>query len=107
MQTSQPMSNIQLELLKLYATDIPDEDLINIKRLMVQYFAEKITQQMDMLWEENNWTAQTMHEWAASHIRSSKEENKQKIESFLDFIHQNPLRVPQLIIPNREQRNER
>lgn len=68
---SESLSNIQLELLKLYATDIPDEDLINIKRLMVQYFAEKITQQMDMLWEENNWTAQTMHEWAAGHIRSS------------------------------------
>ncbi len=73
MQTSKSMSNIQLELLKLYATDIPDEDLINIKRLMVQYFAEKITQQMDMLWEENNWTAQTMHEWAKGHVRSSSE----------------------------------
>lgn len=63
MQTSESLSNIQLELLKLYATDIPDEDLINIKRLMVRYFAEKITLQMDMLWEKNNWTAQTMHEW--------------------------------------------
>jgi hypothetical protein len=70
MQTSKQMSNIQLELLKLYATDIPNEDLINIKRLMVQYFAEKITQQMDSLWEENNWTAETMHEWAKGHIRS-------------------------------------
>lgn len=75
MQTSQSMSNIQLELLKLYATDIPDEDLINIKRLMVQYFAEKITRQMDTLWEENNWNAETMHEWAAGHIRSSSEKN--------------------------------
>ncbi len=72
MQTSKSMSNIQLELLKLYATDIPDEDLINIKRLMVQYFAEKITQQMDLLWEENNWTAETMHEWAKEHLRSSE-----------------------------------
>lgn len=71
MQISQSLSNIQLELLKLYATDIPDEDLMNIKRLMVQYFAEKITQQIDMLWEENNWTAETMHEWTAGHIRSS------------------------------------
>ena len=64
---SESLSNIQLKLLKLYATDIPDEDLTNIKRLMVQYFAEKITQQMDMLWEENNWTAQTMHEWIIEH----------------------------------------
>ncbi len=63
MQTSESLSNIQLELLKLYATDIPDEDLINIKRSMLRYFAEKITLQMDMLWEKNNWTAQTMHEW--------------------------------------------
>lgn len=75
MQTSKSMSNIQLELLKLYATDISDEDLINIKRLMVQYFAEKITRQMDMLWEENNWTAQTMHDWAKGHVRSSSENN--------------------------------
>ncbi len=40
-------------------------------------------------------------------LNYSLREKKQKIESFLDFIHQNSLKVSQLIIPNREERNER
>lgn len=64
------MSNLQLELLRLYATDISEEDLLNIKQLLVEYFAEKITRQMDELWDEKGWTNDTMREWASGHIRT-------------------------------------
>ena len=40
-------------------------------------------------------------------LNYSLQEKKQKIESFLDFVHQNPLKVSKLIIPNHEERNER
>ncbi len=42
--TSQkPLSNMQLALLKLYATDVSEEDLKVIQRLIARYFAEKAT----------------------------------------------------------------
>lgn len=51
-----PFSNIQLELLKLYARQVSDSDLSNIKELIGQYFAQRLTSLADDAWEKNNWT---------------------------------------------------
>ncbi len=37
-----PMSNLQLELLKLYATNISDQQLLEIRRMLAVYFADLI-----------------------------------------------------------------
>jgi hypothetical protein len=36
----QPLSNLQLELLKLYTLNIPEQQLQEIKQLIGNYFAE-------------------------------------------------------------------
>jgi hypothetical protein len=64
------LSNMQKELLKLYATNIPDEELLEIKLLLSNYFAEKATKEVDKHWEENNWNKETMNKWANEHNRS-------------------------------------
>jgi hypothetical protein len=64
------LSNMQKELLKLYSTDIPDEQLEEIKLLLSNYFADKATEEMDRLWDKNNWNEQTMNQWANEHNRS-------------------------------------
>jgi len=64
------LSNMQRELLKLYSTGIPDEQLHEIKLLLSRYFAEKATEEVDRLWEENNWTKDSMNQWANEHNRS-------------------------------------
>lgn len=51
-----PLSNLQLELLTLFAQNVPEEDLIAIQRLIAQYFAEKATAAADKLWDERGWT---------------------------------------------------
>ncbi len=33
--------------------------------------------------------------------------NREKIALFLDFLSQKPLKIRQIVIPNREERNER
>ena len=63
MVIDQPLSNLQLELLKLYSMELSDEQLLEVKRLLAKYFAEKATNEMDRLWEENNWNQDTMSEW--------------------------------------------
>lgn len=63
------LSNMQKELLKLYATNIPDEELREIKLLLSNYFAEKASKEVDKLWEENNWNKETMNKWANEHSR--------------------------------------
>lgn len=63
------LSNMQKELLKLYGTNIPDEELKEIKLLLSNYFADKATAEMEKLWEENNWDELTMNQWANEHNR--------------------------------------
>jgi hypothetical protein len=63
------LSNMQKELLKLYSTEIPDSQLQEIKFLLSNYFANKASDEMDRLWDENKWIDQTMNQWANEHNR--------------------------------------
>ncbi len=65
------LSNLQLELLKLYSYNVSDEELKDIRRLLADYFAKKIDQEMDSLWEAKEWNEQTIESWKNEHLRSS------------------------------------
>ncbi|GJM32062.1 MAG: hypothetical protein DHS20C18_10630 [Saprospiraceae bacterium] len=69
MQAAKPMSNVQLELLKLYANDVPDEQLLEIKLLLGHYFADKATALMDEFMAEKGLTEKDMIKWANEHDR--------------------------------------
>ncbi len=47
-----PLSNLQVELLKLFAQNIAEQDLIQIKTLIAQYLAQKASELADKVWEE-------------------------------------------------------
>jgi len=57
-QAKQPLSNLQLTLLNLYASDVSEEDLKAIQRLIARYFAEKATELADLDYAEKGYTAQ-------------------------------------------------
>ena len=61
-----PLTSLQLELLKIYSFDIDDEQLLEIKTLLANYFADKATEEADRLWQERGWTNETMGEWLKS-----------------------------------------
>ncbi|MDO7846799.1 hypothetical protein Q5H92_10560 [Hymenobacter sp. M29] len=63
MSPNQPLTNLQQELLKLYARQVSEMDLLNIDTLIGQYFAQRLTRLADHAWEQQGWTAQTMHDW--------------------------------------------
>lgn len=65
-----PLSNVQLELLKLFSTDLPEEDLLAIKRLLVNFLAEKATRLADQIWEEKGWTNEDMDRMLKEHMRT-------------------------------------
>ena len=64
------MSNLQMELLKLYARNIPDADLLAIRYMIGIYFAEKATLAMDNFIAENNLTPLQLANMAYEHWRS-------------------------------------
>lgn len=55
-----PLSNLQLQLLKLYASDISEEDLKAIQRMIARYFAEKASADAAEIWEEKGYDARQM-----------------------------------------------
>ncbi len=67
---SSALSNVQMELLKLYSKDIPDTQLNEIKILLSNYFANKVSDELDILWKDNKWNYETMNQWANEHNRS-------------------------------------
>jgi hypothetical protein len=52
----QPFTNLQLELLKIYARQIPEEDLLEIRGLLAQYFMDKASDLADKVWDEKGLT---------------------------------------------------
>jgi hypothetical protein len=46
------MSNLQLELLRLYGNGVSEENLLEIKTILAKYFADKATDAMDKVWKK-------------------------------------------------------
>ena len=65
-----PLNDLQLEILKLFARDLEEADLLAIKRLIVKYLAKKVTQMADEVWEEKKWTDEDMEKMLNTHERT-------------------------------------
>lgn len=70
MVQAQKLTNLQLELVKLFSYKVDENQVLEIKQLLSNYFADKATEEMDRLWDENNWSEETMKEWSNEHLRT-------------------------------------
>ncbi|GAB5554112.1 MAG: hypothetical protein Sapg2KO_37030 [Saprospiraceae bacterium] len=70
MDTQTGLSNIQLELLKVFSIDLSNEQLEEIRLLLMNYFAEKVTKDFDDMFEENGWGDEKIEEWSQEHMRT-------------------------------------
>ncbi|MBI5915571.1 MAG: hypothetical protein HY842_09360 [Bacteroidetes bacterium] len=62
----QPFTNVQLEMLKLFADNVRDEDLLAIRELISKYFLEKAKDEADKIWVEKGMDS---HEMLKKHRR--------------------------------------
>ena len=65
----QKLTNLQLELLKVFSYQLNQQQLTDIRNLLANYFAEQAAREMDILWEQQGWDENTMVEWASEHMR--------------------------------------
>lgn len=73
MKNKAPLTNLQIELLSLFEYELSEQQLMEVRKLLSTYFAEKATQEMDKLFEENNWDNQKMEDWTNEHMRTKYE----------------------------------
>lgn len=65
-----PLNDQQLEILKLFSRELDEEDLREIKRLIVGYLAQKVSRLADEAWEKNNWSDEDMERLLEMHERT-------------------------------------
>lgn len=63
MRPPSPLNNVQIELLKYFPYTTSEEELVALRRVLAQFFAQRAMNEMDRLWTENNWTNDTMDIW--------------------------------------------
>ena len=72
MKSSQelPLNDQQLEILKLFSRELDEEDMREIKKLIVRYLAQKVSRLADEAWEKNNWSDEDMERLLERHERT-------------------------------------
>lgn len=64
------LSNVQLELLRVFNHSLSDEDLLEVKRVLANHFAAKASDAMDEVWDRNGLEPGDMNSWTNGHERA-------------------------------------
>ncbi|NIJ51380.1 hypothetical protein [Dyadobacter arcticus] len=65
------LSNLQLELLKVYSRPVSEDDLLAIRHFLANYFAEKSMNLADAVWDKKAWTEKDSDRMMNEHFRKS------------------------------------
>ena len=57
-----PLSNVQAELLRLFAADIPDQELVELKTVMARFLLDKARDKADAIWDEKGYTDEQLQQ---------------------------------------------
>ncbi len=70
MQT-ETLTNLQLELLRTFSRQVSNDDVLAIRKMLADYFADKAMNLADKAWERNGWKAEDTLRLASGHNRES------------------------------------
>jgi hypothetical protein len=71
MPAAPPLTNLQRELLDLFALDLPEDELREVEHLLARHFAEKATVGFDAFADEQGLSPDDTDRWAYEHRRAS------------------------------------
>ena len=55
--------NVQSQLLKMFAYDLPDEEWVDLQKTLARFFAQRIRHRTGKIWDERGYSNQTMDNW--------------------------------------------
>lgn len=58
-----PLSNIQMEILKLYSTNLDKTELTELKNQLADFYAKKSIENANRVWKEKKLTNDNMDNW--------------------------------------------
>ncbi|WP_373494355.1 hypothetical protein [Aquiflexum sp.] len=70
MESTKKLTNLQLELLKIFRFDLSDKQLKEIKSILVAYIADNVSNEVDKLFVEQDWGEDKIEAWSKEHLRT-------------------------------------
>jgi hypothetical protein len=58
-----PLTNVQMELMKLYGTDMSEADLEELKNVLANFYADKAIAAANAVWDQKGLTNEDMDTW--------------------------------------------
>ena len=58
-----PLTNLQIELLKLFASDLPEKNLQDLKEMISDYLLDMAREEADKTWKQKGYTKKNANEW--------------------------------------------
>jgi hypothetical protein len=68
----QPLSNVQLEILKVFSHNLTEEELKEFRDTIAGYFANRAIKSANKAWEEKGWTDEDVDSMLNTKMRKSK-----------------------------------
>lgn len=65
------LNDIQLEILKLFRNNQSEEDLKEIKALLIAYLSDKVTREADKAFDSKAYPLSIFEKWKNEHFRKS------------------------------------
>ncbi len=69
---SQPLSNVQLEILKAFSYNLSPSELQEFRDMLAKYFAERAIQFANKVWDEKGWHDKDVDRMLNTKMRKSK-----------------------------------
>lgn len=69
-------SNAQLEVLKVLADDLPADDLLFLKKVLLRFKAERLMDKADQIWDEKGWTDEDVKRLLQIKMRTPYHQNQ-------------------------------
>jgi ribosome biogenesis protein Tsr3 len=66
------LNSIQLEILKMFRNNQSEEELQEIKSLLINYLSNKAVAEADKAFVEKGYTPEVFESWENEHFRKSK-----------------------------------
>ena len=68
--TENRLTNLQLELIKMFKYNLDEKQLMEVKELLIKYFVNCIDTEMDKVWVEKKWSDSMIESISNQHIRT-------------------------------------
>ncbi len=64
------LSPLQIELVKTFSRPVSEQQVLEIRQLLADYFAHQLDDAVDQLFDDKGWDNKIVDQWLGEHMRT-------------------------------------